>query len=276
VSARAIVGRIGFYVVLSIVGALFALPLLWLVMAPWTRLVSLTLRLPDPHLLTLANFQAVFHDSLTASGLVNSVILAGGTMILSTLCATLGSYALSRSRIPHAQLLTYGLILFSSVESGGAAILPLFLLVSGMHLINTYEGVILASTGGAIPGAIFLMRAYVDGLPRSYEEASMVCGAGTLRTLWTVVVPMLRPGMVVISVITFVGVWGSFVTPYILLRSSDMYPASVAIFSLYTEYGSPDLPLTSAYALLYAAPVVALYLVANWRYGFRFFGGLRG
>jgi multiple sugar transport system permease protein len=271
---RAAAVRVLFAALVSLVGALFALPMMWLVLSPWNPNVSLTVRVPSAF--SFANFQLVFANTTAMRGLVNSIVMCGGTMVLVTLFATLAAYALSRARIPHYQLLTYGLILFSSIDSGTAAIVPLFLLAGALHLVDTYQGVILVSTGGAIPAAIFLMRGYLENLPRSYEESSLVCGAGPLRTLRSVVVPLLRPGMMVIAVYTFVGAWGSFLTPFVILRSADKIPASVAIYSFYHQQGLPQLPLVAAYSVLYAAPVVALYLFVNWRYGFRFFGGIRG
>jgi multiple sugar transport system permease protein len=188
----------------------------------------------------------------------------------------MAAYALSRTRVPHYELLTYALILFSSVVSGTAAIVPLFLLADALHLVDSYLGVILAFTGGLLPAAIFILRDFVEGLPRSYEEAALVAGASPLQLFRDVVMPLLRPGMMVVAIWTFVNVWGAFLIPFVLLRSPSATPASIAIYSFYTEAGLPVLTLTAAYSLLYAIPVVLLYLFVNWRYGFRFFGGLKG
>ncbi len=259
---------------LAVLGAFFALPLLWLVLAPFDARGSLTAHLPQRP--TLQNFADVFHNGLAMTGIVNSVILAGGTMLLVTLTATMAAYALSRTRVPHYELLTYALILFSSVVSGTAAIVPLFLLAGALHLVDSYLGVILAFTGGLLPAAIFILRDFVEGLPRSYEEAALVAGASPLQLFRDVVMPLLRPGMMVVAIWTFVNVWGAFLIPFVLLRSPSATPASIAIYSFYTEAGLPVLTLTAAYSLLYAIPVVLLYLFVNWRYGFRFFGGLKG
>lgn len=271
---RMMTRRVLLYALSAVIGAAFALPLLWAVLAPWSARVSFGIQ-PPTHL-SLVNFQQVFANQLAVRAILNSIILAGGIMVLATLSATLGAYALARARIPHYQFLVYGIMLFSSIDSGTAAVVPIFLLAHALHLIDTYLGVILVSTGGAIPAAIFIMRGFVEGLPRSYEESSLVAGAGPLYTLRRVVAPLLRPGMMVIAVYTFVNAWGSFLTPFILLRNKDLIPASVAIFTFTTDQGTPLLPLIAAYSLLYAAPVVLLYLLVNWRYGFRFFGGIRG
>ena len=82
-------------------------------------------------------------------------------------------------------------------------------------------------------------------------------------------------GIVVVVVWAFVNIWGSFLIPFILLRSSDNMPASVAIYSFYSEAGTPIVTLLAAYALIYSLPVVALYLFVSWKFGFRFFGGIK-
>lgn len=272
--AAAIAGRAALYAAVTMVAAFFALPLLWLVVQPFDGLAGHTLGWPRRP--TLQNFADVFHNTFAMTAIGNSVILAGGTMVLVTLAATLAAYALSRARVPHYELLTYTLILFSSVVTGTAAIVPIFLLANALHLVDTYPGVVLAFTGGFLPAAIFILRDFVEGLPRSYEEAATVSGASPLQVFRDVVVPLLRPGMMVVAIWTFVNVWGAFLIPFVLLRSPGQLPASIAIFSFYTESGLPVLTLTAAYSLLYAIPVVLLYLFVNWRYGFRFFGGIKG
>jgi multiple sugar transport system permease protein len=152
---------------------------------------------------------------------------------------------------------------------------PIFLIISAMGLIDSHLGVIMVLIGGFLPSAIFIMRDFVDSIPRSYEEFAMVAGARPLQIFRDVVLPLVRPGMMVIAIWAFVQAWGSFLIPFILLRSPDKLPASTAIYSFYSEAGTPNIRLVSAYSLLYALPVVILYLLVNWRYGFRFFGGIK-
>ncbi|MDT7883363.1 MAG: carbohydrate ABC transporter permease [Thermoflexus sp.] len=270
---RHVLSRILFSGFAALVGAFFALPMLWLTLAPFNARGTLAVEIPRPF--TLANFQAVFANAFAVRALGNSLILAGGTMLVVTLTATLAAYALSRAEVPYYDLLTYGLILFSSVVTGTAAMVPIFLLANALGLVDTYVGVIMAFTGGLLPTAIFILRDFVEGLPRSYEESAMVCGASPWRMVWDVVMPLLRPGMMVVGIWAFVQVWGAFLIPFVLLRSPARMPAAIAIYSFYTEAGTPILTLTSAYALLYALPVLALYLFVNARYGFRFFGGIK-
>jgi multiple sugar transport system permease protein len=103
----------------------------------------------------------------------------------------------------------------------------------------------------------------------------MVAGASPLQMFRDVVLPTLRPGILVVAILAFVNAWGSFLTPLILLRSNDLRPAAVAFYQFYGEEGNPNIPAIAAYAVLYTAPVLLLYLLINWRYGFRFFGGVK-
>jgi len=273
-AARFVLGRITFYVGSSLFAAFFVLPLLWLTVAPFSTLANLDLRLPDPW--SLQNFERVFENGFAIRALVqNSMIQGFGAMILVTLTATLAAYALSRANIPGTTAITYGLVLFSSVVTGTAAMVPIFLMIVQLGLIDTHLGVILVFTGGLLPAAVFIMRDFVDSIPRSYEESAMVAGASSWRVFRDIALPIVRPGMMVVGVWAFVQVWGGFLIPFILLRDADKMPASVAIYSFYTEAGTPLITLTAAYSLLYTLPVLLLYLFVNWRYGFRFFGGIK-
>lgn len=268
-----VVTRIGLYLTCVIIGVFFALPLSWLLLAPFDKDPKLYTEWPS---WTLANFEQVVKTPYVGSSLVNSVIYALATMALVVVCASLASYALSRVRIPGRDLLLYIVLLFSSIVTGTAAMVPLFLMIFDLGLINTYIAVILVLAGGLLPAAIFILKDFMDGTPRSYEESARVFGASPLRILKDVVLPVVRPGLAVIAVWAIVNVWGTFLIPAILIRTPEKYPASVQMYTFYTEAGQADLRLISAFSFLYAIPVVIMYAIVNKRYGFRFHGGIKG
>jgi multiple sugar transport system permease protein len=252
----------------------FLLPLLWFVFAPFNERATLAVRIPETF--SFNNFQAVFQNQTAIRSLVpNSLIISGGVMILTALIATLAAYGLSRGSLPGRSIITYVLLLFSSVVTGTASLVPIFVLIFNLGMFNTYQGVILTIVGGMLPTSIFIMRDFIDGLPRSYEEAAMVSGASSLQIVRDIVFPTLRPGVLVVAVLAFVNGWGSFLTPLILIRNADMRPASIAFYQFYSDEGTPNIPLVSTYAVLYTLPVLFLYLLINARYGFRFFGGIK-
>ncbi|CAN5477575.1 hypothetical protein BH18ACT3_BH18ACT3_29230 [soil metagenome] len=185
------------------------------------------------------------------------------------------AYVLSRIRFPGRNLFLYMLLLLSSVITGAAAIVPLYLLIFGLNLIDSFSGVTLALAGGMLPASIFILKDFTDSIPRSYEESARVFGASTFQALRDVVFPVVRPGLAVIAVWTAVQVWGNFLVPFILLRTPDKSPAAVLMYSFYTEGGQPNLRLISAFSLLYTVPILVLYIFVNRRYGFRFHGGIK-
>lgn len=268
----AVVRRILFYAFLAVVAAFWALPLLWLVVAPFDANPGLTVKLPD---VTLDNFRRLGENPYALSSLRNSVLIAGGTMVLVTGLSALAAYALSRVRLPGRNMLLYGLLLLSSIVTGTAAMVPIFLLMFEVGLIDDRSGVALVLTGGLLPAAIFILKDFMDATPRSYEESARVFGASPFQVLRHVVLPIARPGLATIAVWSLVNAWGDFLTAYILLRDPDKSPAGVVMYTFYTEGGQANLPLISAFSLLYALPVVVLYLFVNRRYGFRFHGGIK-
>jgi multiple sugar transport system permease protein len=272
-TAPQFLSRVGFSALAALLGVVFALPLIWFLFAPFNARAEMGLAIPDPF--TLSNFETVFGNSLAIHALLNSLIQAVGGVVVIGIAATLAAYALSRSTIPGKGAVTYVLLLFSSVVSGSAAMVPIFLIVSALGLIDTQVAVILVFAGGLLPTAMFILRDFIDGIPRSYEESAMVAGASPIQAFFDVALPVIRPGIVVVVVWAFVNVWGGFLIPFILLRSSDQMPASVAIYSFYSEAGTPIVTLLAAYSLIYSLPVIVLYLFVSWRFGFRFFGGIK-
>jgi multiple sugar transport system permease protein len=273
-SGKALLSRIGFSALAALLGALFALPLVWFLFAPFNARAEMGLAIPEQW--TLSNFATVFNNGFAVRALGNSLIQSVGGVILIGVAATLAAYALSRSTIPGKSGVTYILLLFSSVVSGSAAMVPIFLIITAMGLIDTQVAVILVFAGGLLPTAMFILRDFIDGIPKSYEESAMVAGASPVQAFFDVALPVIRPGIVVIVVWAFVNIWGSFLIPFILLRSSDQMPASVAIYSFYSEAGTPIVTLLAAYSLIYSLPVIVLYLFVSWKFGFRFFGGIKG
>lgn len=265
--------RAVFSVAASLLGVVFALPLVWFIFAPFNARAELGLAIPEPF--TLSNFVTVFQNSFAMHALLNSLIQAFGGVILVGGAATLAAYALSRSPIPGKGAVTYVLLLFSSVVSGSAAMVPIFLIISAIGLIDTHLAVILVFAGGLLPTAMFILRDFIDAIPRSYEESAMVAGASPIQAFFDVALPVIRPGIVVVVVWAFVNIWGSFLIPFILLRKDSLMPASVAIYSFYSEAGTPIVTLLAAYSLIYSLPVIVLYLFVNWKFGFRFFGGIK-
>lgn len=269
---RRFAARIGFTVFVTVVSAYFVLPMLWLFLAPFDRVPTLAAEVPD---FTLANFREILANPLVWRSLVNSLVLVAGVVGLVLVAGAPAAYALSRIRFPGRDVFLYVLLLFSAVVTGSAAMVPLFLLVEELGMIDTYLGVILVLTGGMLPAGVFILKDFTDTTPTSLEESARVFGASSFQILKDIVLPVVRPGLTVIAVWVGVQVWGNFLLPFILMRTPELSPAAVVMFSFYTEGGQANLRLLSAFSLVYTIPVLVIYLYVSRRYGFRFFGGLK-
>ena len=259
--------RMGLTVFLAVVIAFWALPMLWLVTAPFDAHPGLRVSWPE---WTLSNFSRLAENPYAFSSLRNSLILAVGAMVGVTVFAALAAYSLSRVRVPGRDAILYGLLLLSSIVTGTAAMVPIFQLMFVLGLIDDRSGVVLVLTGGLLPAAIFILKDFMDSTPKSYEESARVFGATPLQVLRHVVLPIVRPGLATIAVWALVNVWSD-----ILLRDPNKTPAGVVMYTFYSEGGQANLPLISAFSLVYAVPVVVLYLFVNARYGFRLHGGIK-
>jgi multiple sugar transport system permease protein len=266
------VRRIGFYVLVCAITLFFAVPMLWLASAPFDSAPGLGISWPD---FTLENVRKTLSHPYALGSMVNSLLICGATALAVTAFAALASYALSRVRVPGRDALLYGLLLLSSVVTGTAAMVPIFVMMFKLGLIDSRFGVALVMTGGLLPAAIFILKDFVDAVPKSYEESARVFGASTGQILRDVVLPVVRPGLATITVWAFVNARGNFLVPFLLIRSIDKQPGAVLLQTFTDEGGSANLQVIPVFSLLFSIPVVVLYLLVNSRYGFRFHGGIK-
>lgn len=271
-AAKKLVVRVLFVLAMVLVGFFFAMPLAWLITQPFNSTPTLTVSWPD---WTLENFAVLAENPYALRSIGNSLILGFGTIAVVVSMGALAAYALSRVRIPGRDGLLYALLLLSSVVTGTAAMVPLFQLMVTTGLINTHTGVVLAFSGGLLPTVIFILKDFMDSIPKSYEESARLYGARPNQILRHVVVPIARPGLAFVAVWALVQVWGNFLLPFILLRSPEAQPAAVIMYTFYTESGQADLRLISAFSLVFSLPVIVMYFLVNRRYGFRFHGGIK-
>ena len=261
--------------VLVLIAASFVIPLLWLFLAAFDASAGLSVSLPSPW--TLANFDAILTPEITYRPMVNGVILCGGGTILTVVASVLAAYPLSRykSKFKRPFLLT---ILFATGLPITAIMVPVYGLFVQVNLIDTYSGTILFMATTALPISIWLMKNFMDGVPIELEEAAWTDGASPMQGLRHVILPLMWPGVSVVAIYTFIGLWGNFFVPFVLLLSNDRLPASVSIFTFFSQYGQVVYGQLAAYAMLYSLPAILLYLLLSRRLGgaFAFGGAVKG
>jgi multiple sugar transport system permease protein len=149
------------------------------------------------------------------------------------------------------------------VIPGQVVMLPLFLLVKELGLVNSYAGVLVPSLASIF--GIFLVRQYVAGIPDALLDAARLDGAGELRVFTAVVLPLCRPVLVTLGTFTFLGAWNDFLWPLVVLSDERLQPLPVALASLLGEH-APDVEILMAGAVLTVLPVVVLFLLLQRYY----------
>lgn len=273
--ARDRISKLSANLVLLAIGVLFVLPLLWVLFASINRTAGLRVEFPTSP--TLGNFKAVLNTDTTYRPVLNGVILCGGAALLTMVCAVLAAYPLSRfkSKFNRPFLLT---VLFCTGLPITAVMVPVYGLFVQLNLVDTLGGTIMFMATSSLPFAIWLTKTFMDGVPISLEEAAWVDGAGSMQALRSIVLPLMWPGIAVVLIFTFIGMWGNFFVPFMLLLSPERLPASVSIFTFFGQYGEPNYGQLAAYSLIYTTPVLLLYLLLSRKLGgaFALGGAIKG
>ncbi|MCK6080307.1 carbohydrate ABC transporter permease [Microbacterium sp. EYE_5] len=261
--------------VLIVIGALFAAPLLWVVLASVDSVASYQVAWPETF--TLDNFTDVLTPELTLLPLLNSILLSTGTAVVTVLVAILAAYPLSRYRSRFNGPFLYS-VLFASCLPITAIMVPVYSLFVQLRLINQPWAVALFLAASSLPMALWMTKNFMDSVPVELEQAAWVDGASAMRALWTVVVPLMRPALSVVFVFVFLQAWGNFFVPFVLLLTPDWQPAAVSIYSFFGQYGTVAYGRLAAYSLLYSLPVLGLYLLVTRSLGgsFALSGAVKG
>jgi multiple sugar transport system permease protein len=262
-------------VILAVVAVAFALPFLWLLWASINKGAGPTLG-SDVNL-SLTNYDAILNWSTLYKPVINSLYLAGGAAVLTSVMASLAAYPLSRYRMRFRRQFLYGLV-FTTGLPISALMVPVYALFAHFQLTDSLPATTAFMTATSLPFAIWLMKNFMDGVPVALEEAAWTDGAGWFASLRYIVLPLMAPGIAVVFIFTFVVQWGDFFVPFILLIDPDKLPASVTIYTFFSGYGQAAYGQLAAFSVLYTAPVVVLYLVMSRFLGgaFSFTGAVKG
>ncbi|MCQ4080460.1 carbohydrate ABC transporter permease [Streptomyces sp. RB6PN25] len=260
---------------LLVVAVCFALPLLWLLLSSFNGHATMRTQLPHPF--TLGNFAAILNAGTTFTPMLNSLVLCGGATAVTVVAAALAAYPLSRyrSRLNRPFMLT---ILFSTSLPITAIMVPVYGLFVQVNLIDTMWGTMLFLATTQLPIAIWLMKNFMDGVPITLEEAAWTDGASSMQALRKVVLPLMGPGVMVVTIFTFIACWGNFFVPFMLLISPDQLPASVSLYTFFGSYGTVAYGQLAAFSMLYTTPVIVLYVLISRKLGggFALGGALKG
>jgi len=238
--------------------AIALFPLLWMLAASFMAPGEASAYPPPlvPSHPTLANYRELFAHAGMGRYLANSVLLAVAATALSLVFNVMAGYAFAKLRFRGRDRL-FRLMLGALVIPGQVAMVPLFLLLKQMGLVNTYGGIIVPALASIF--GIFLVRQYALSIPDDLLEAARIDGASEWRIFVEVVVPLLKPIIVTLAVFTLLGTWNDFMWPLIVLSDQDLYTLPVALASLSREHVQ-DNELMMAGAVLTTLPVLVVFL----------------
>lgn len=191
----------------------------------------------------------------------NSLLIAGLTVFLVLTLAAMAAFVFAHVRFFGSDhLLNYFLI--GLMFPAATAILPLFIRIRDLGLLDTYWGVVLPQVAFGLGMSILLFRNYFRGMPSELFDAAFVDGAGYFRFFWHITLPLSRPIIATVGIITFVGTWNSYILPLIMLNSESKYPWPLGIMVYRGEF-STDWQLILAFITLTIAPTVIVFFAAQ-------------
>ncbi|MEM4438906.1 MAG: ABC transporter permease subunit, partial [Pyrobaculum sp.] len=211
---------------------------------------------------TLESFQWVLSQPDFWRGLWNSLVVAGATVVIVLALALPGAYAMSRYRFRGKDSLLSFYIVFTQVAGGLgiAGLIALFAIVSMLGLRNNLLALALIYAAGAIPYHTWLLKTYLDTIPKSAEEAAYIDGAGTATVLTRVVLPIMSPALAVSAILSFIGAWGELILANLFLAGENR-TLILWIYTLLSNVYAVQWNKFAAAALIYATPPVVLYVI---------------
>lgn len=250
---------------LLIGGAIVALfPMLWMLSVSLMQPGNASV-LPPPLLpvhATLHNYQELFLRAGMGRYLLNSLSVSTAITVLSLALNVMAGYAFAKLRFAGRDALFQSVVGMLAIPAQ-VAMLPLFLMLKPIGLVNSYGGVIVPAMASAF--GIFLVRQYARGIPDELLEAARIDGAGELRIFMRIVLPLLKPVMVTLAIYTFLTAWNDFMWPLIVLTGQEHYTLPLGLASLAREHAT-DTELMMAGSVITVVPVLVLFLALQRYY----------
>jgi multiple sugar transport system permease protein len=243
-------------VTLSAVAAL--LPLYWLLTGS-IKTPDALLRVPPemiPHKVTGAHLEGLFEMTPAARWLVNSIVVALITTASNVILCSMAGYGFAKLSFPGRRAL-FWMCLGTMMVPAQVTVIPLFIMVRSLGLIDTYAGLVLPSLTTAF--GIFLMKQFLQSVPDSVIEAARIDGSSEFMIFWRIIFPLAKPAVAVLAILSFTSSWNSFLWPLLVAVDDQLWTLPVGIASLNSNFFK-DYGLTMAGAAVAAVPMIVLFV----------------
>ncbi|MCC8454755.1 carbohydrate ABC transporter permease [Streptomyces rochei] len=258
--------RVGQYAALLAYLVFLAFPFLWLISTAFKPPQELGSLHPTwiPENPTLDNFRQAFDEQPLLRAALNSLLAAFGAAVIAVLIATPMAYVMARHRGRLARAAT-GWVVISQAFPFVLVIIPLFLVLKNLRLINSVPGLVMVYVVWSLPFALWMLAGYVRAVPAELEEAAAVDGAGRLRTLVSVTAPLLAPGIVATALFAFITAWNEFFFALVLLKTPEKQTLPVVLTHFIGAEGVADLGPLAAAAFLATLPSLVVFALIQRR-----------
>jgi putative chitobiose transport system permease protein len=253
------------HIVLILVSLLSIFPFIWLLSTSLKGAGENIFAYPPtiiPKDFTFANYVGVWQKVDLMRYFINSMIVAGGTVLLNLILSSLAAYPLARMEFKGKKI-TFFAILATIMVPFQAIMLPVYLITLKLHLTDTY-GDTAGFIGLIMPFAvsafgIFLMRQAFLAIPKEMEEAAIVDGCNVFQVFWKILIPMVKPSLAVLAIFTFIGSWGEFLWPSIVLTKDAMFTLPVGVNNLQGMFSS-NWRFIAAGSIIATIPIIIFFL----------------
>lgn len=250
-------GTVVILVILTALALLTLIPLYWMVVTAFTP-ATLTVKFPPewwPSNPTLMNFQDVMGRPTFWRWVINSSVVAVVVTVFDLLVASMAGYAFAKIPFDGSRWLFWAYIIAMMLPFQ-VILVPLFIMATRLGLVDSYAGLILPAL--ASPFSVFLMKQFIQTLPSELLDAARIDGANEFQIYWRIIVPLVKPGLAFLGIITFIAQWNSFLWPLVITRSSGMRTLQVGLVLIREE-----VPLSygvhMAGAALAAIPIIVVF-----------------
>lgn len=247
------------YVVIAILTIWSLFPLLWGLATSFKPVQDIFTS--PPQWVPLKPTLEHYYDLIVLGGfgrnIFNSVYISSFATIISLICGAFAAYPLARYRFAGDNLILL-LILSAMMVPGICNLIPIYVMLSKLGLLNTYTGVIFIFGGWGIPYAVWIMRGFFQGLPQSLEDAARVDGCNRLQIIFKIIFPISAPGLITTTIFLFINSWNNYIAARTYLHAAEKYTVPVKIFEMMTQE-LQDWGGTNAASFISYLPILLLY-----------------
>jgi len=256
-----LIRRIFVHLLLFVGIAITLAPFIWMISTSFKSSESVFSYPPQwiPQNPTLEQYQALFREVNFLQFFKNSVIVAFAITLFSLFLNALGGFAFAKYRFPGREKI-FALLLATLMVPGQITMIPVFLMLKSIGLINSYWGLIIPA--GASAFGIFLMRQFITTIPNDLIESARIDGCSEFRIFWSIILPLCKPVLAALGIFTFMGSWNAFLWPLIVMIKENMYTLPVALANLSGQYAT-KFGLLMAGAVVVVAPVLIVFILAQ-------------